>query len=376
MQILGDLSHQEFLNEYWQQKPLLIRQAFNGSPLNLPPEELAGLACDTDAPSRLIIEKGEEPWESLFGPFDDNVFAELPDTHWTLLVNDLERYIPELRNIIQPFRFIPDWRIDDLMLSYAVTGGSVGPHTDEYDVFLIQTSGTRRWTIDTDKNYAKETLDNCSLSILQNFNAKEEWLLEPGDMLYLPPNMPHYGIAQDNACMTLSVGFRAPSQQELINSWIESITNSTEFKRRYSDKKRVIQKHSAEITNNDIAELSNIIIEGINSQKSNLPLWLGKHLTETKGNAAVDDDALTETLDIGSESYIRQSWLRLAYIENKNTLHFFADGDHFELSSEEKDAIIYLCEHHTYSKLLVKKYFSQPSFKIVFDQLIEKGGII
>ena len=372
--ILGDLTHQEFLNEYWQQKPLLIRQAFKDSLPNISPEELAGIACDTDAPSRIVIEQGETPWQSLFGPFDDNTFATLPESHWTLLVNDLERYLPELRDIIKQFKFIPDWRIDDLMMSYAVEQGSVGPHTDEYDVFLIQTSGKRHWKLDTRENYQKDIFPDCSLSILKHFNTSIDWVLEPGDMLYLPPNLPHYGIAQDNNCMTLSVGFRAPSQQELINDWIESITENAEYKRRYSDKHRKIQKKSAEITQHDIVILSNMIMEGIVSQKDTLPLWLGKYLTETKGEA-VGEQFVSRKIS-NDTNFHRASWLRLAYIKNEHGLDFFADGDHFQIENSAKEGIFYLCDNYTYSKSKIIRFCQVDSFKAIFESLKSKGAII
>lgn len=376
--ILGGISYQTFLNEYWQQKPLLIRQAFDGSPVDINPEELAGIACDTDAPSRIVIEQGAEPWESLFGPFDNETFSNLPESHWTLLVNDLERYIPELRQIIKKFRFIPDWRLDDLMLSYAVEQGSVGPHTDAYDVFLIQTSGERKWRIDSKENYHKETLKDCSLSILKQFNSDNDWILKPGDMLYLPPNMPHHGISQDNNCMTLSIGFRAPSQRELIYHWVDSIGDNPEFNQRYRDKKRQFQQNSSEITSNDIESLSNIIQEGINAKKDTISLWLGKYLTETKGDATGSEENkedIPQKNKSSSLNYHRNSWLRLAYIKDKDKIHFFADGNHYTFLSEEKEAVLYLCENYTYSKSLIRKYENLPSFQTVFNKLRQNGGI-
>lgn len=376
--ILGGISYQTFLNEYWQQKPLLIRQAFDGSPVDISPEELAGIACDTDAPSRIVIEQGAEPWESLFGPFDNETFSNLPESHWTLLVNDLERYIPELRQIIKKFRFIPDWRLDDLMLSYAVEQGSVGPHTDAYDVFLIQTSGERKWRIDSKENYHKETLKDCSLSILKQFNSDNDWILKPGDMLYLPPNMPHHGISQDNNCMTLSIGFRAPSQRELIYHWVDSIGDNPEFNQRYRDKKRQFQQNSSEITSNDIESLSNIIQEGINAKKDTISLWLGKYLTETKGDATGSEENkedIPQKNKSSSLNYHRNSWLRLAYIKDKDKIHFFADGNHYTFLSEEKEAVLYLCENYTYSKSLIRKYENLPSFQTVFNKLRQNGGI-
>jgi 50S ribosomal protein L16 3-hydroxylase len=370
--MLGGLTYQAFLSNYWQQKPLLIRQAFDGSPIDISAEELAGIACDTAAPSRIVIEQGNTPWTSLFGPFDEDIFANLPPSHWTLLVNDLERYFPELRQISNEFRFIPDWRLDDLMLSYATTQGSVGPHTDEYDVFLIQTAGEREWKIDSRATYPTEILKDCSLSILQQFNADNAWVLTPGDMLYLPPKMPHHGIAQDDQCMTLSVGFRAPSQRELIYSWVDSIVDSPEFSQRFSDKKRKLQRNPAEISQDDIEILSKLIIKGLEAKKITLSQWVGKHLTETKGELILEQEEKHEQ----TSYYERKNGLRFAYSEDKTTLHFFADGESFVLTKDTKEAILYLCNHHIYPKSLIQKYYTLPSFKKTFKILLKNKGVV
>ena len=219
MSILGNITTEEFLRDYWQKKPLVIRGAFADFEMPFDAGELAGLALETDCPARIILEKGHDnkneespenkPWTVQYPPFTDESFTSTPETHWTFLVNDLERYYPELGNLIEPFRFIPDWRIDDLMVSYAADQGSVGPHVDAYDVFLIQGEGKRRWQVVTDPYYPSELLEDSQLAILKNFKHDEEWLLDTGDMLYLPPNVPHHGVAIGE-CMTFSVGFRAP----------------------------------------------------------------------------------------------------------------------------------------------------------------------
>jgi 50S ribosomal protein L16 3-hydroxylase len=372
--MLGGLTYQEFLSEYWQQKPLLVRQAFDGSPVDISAEELAGISCDTTAPSRIVIEHGDTPWTSLFGPFDDDTFANLPPSHWTLLVNDLERYFPELRQISSEFHFIPDWRLDDLMLSYATRQGSVGPHTDEYDVFLIQTAGKREWKIDSREKYDTDILEDCSLSILQNFNADNAWVLTAGDMLYLPPNMPHHGIAQDDHCMTLSVGFRAPSQRELIYNWVDSIADSPEFKLRFNDKKRKVQRNAAEISQHDIDLLSKLVTEGLDTKKSTLSHWLGKYLTETKGEVEIEYGQ--EKKPTQPSYYERKNWLRLAYIEDEKTIHFFADGEHFTLTKDAKEAVLYLCDHHIYTPSFIEKYSKLPAFKTTFKALLKNKGVV
>lgn len=378
--LLGDLSKQDFLTNYWQQKPLVIRGAFADFEMPFSAEELAGLSCDTDAPSRIIVEKGLapdfKPWTTKHSPFIDEDFINTPDTHWSFLVNDLERYIPELGNLIEPFRFIPDWRIDDLMVSYAADQGSVGPHVDEYDVFLIQGQGKRRWQIITRENYPKEILDDIDLAILKEFEADEEWLLETGDMLYLPPNMPHYGIAEGE-CFTFSVGFRAPSTLELTQSWLESFgddkQSDTELNKRFGDAGRKLQQNPGEISANDMQKLSNQIISAIEKQQQDLPLFIGKYLTETRGDNESQEPYDIQILE--NQDYERESWLRIAYIESPETLHLFAAGIHLELPLSEKTVVQELCENYFYTAESLQSLLQDKGFKGLFQQLLTSGGI-
>jgi 50S ribosomal protein L16 3-hydroxylase len=187
--------------------------------------------------------------------------------------------------------------------------------------------------------------------------------------------MPHYGLAQNDDCMTLSVGFRAPSQRELIYNWVDSMLNSPEFDSRYRDKKRVLQPNSAEISQYDIEQLSKIILEGLDSKKGSLSVWLGKYLTETKSDSALDIEEGESQDKQASDNYQRKNWLRLAFIEDNQDIHFFADGEHFLLDQEAKEAINYLCNNYTYKKLLLEKFYKHTTFKIVFNKLLQGNGI-
>ena len=183
---LGQYSPEQFLYEYWQKKPCLIRQAFNDFKPLLSGDDLAGLACEEMAESRLVSGSMEaSDWQLAHGPFDERDFSSLPEENWTLLVQDVEKHYAPLQDLMQMFSFIPGWRLDDLMISYAVTGGSVGPHADQYDVFLFQAEGSRRWQIA--RSFDPELLEDCPLNVLRTFTAEQEWILEAGDMLYLPP---------------------------------------------------------------------------------------------------------------------------------------------------------------------------------------------
>lgn len=276
MMHLGEMPIEMFLDEYWQQKPLLIRQAFSNFQSPLSADELAGLACDTDT-ARIVLEKGgKRPWELRSGPFRHKEFAKLPATHWTLLVNDVEKLVPELEDFLEPFRFIPDWRIDDLMISYAVDGGSVGPHVDAYDVFLLQAQGERHWQINTAAVAEDNFLPDVDLRILREFSAETEWTLQPGDMLYLPPNVAHYGVARGE-CMTYSIGFRAPSQADLLEDLLGDLLEQAALQTRYSDPKRRLQTDPTTVAAEDLERLTDFVMQAL-PDRAMVRAWLEQHL--------------------------------------------------------------------------------------------------
>jgi 50S ribosomal protein L16 3-hydroxylase len=195
------------------------------------------------------------------------------------LVSDVEKHIESAANLIEKFRFIPEWRIDDLMISYAPEGGSVGPHTDAYDVFLLQLSGQRQWQINTD--FDNTQLKNTELSILENFTPAQKWTLDPGDMLYLPPNVAHHGVAL-NDCMTASIGFRAPAVNNIVRDyadWLASSVNEDQF---YTDPDLKVQSHPAEITHEAIRKIRKILLEQLTNDTDYVQRWLGEYSSEPK----------------------------------------------------------------------------------------------
>jgi len=239
------VSREQFLAGYWQKKPLLIRQALPGFSPELDSDDIAGLACDELAESRLITGSfPEQDWRVRYGPFTDTDFSTLPETRWTLLVQDVEKHYPPLQKLMDQFSFLPRWRIDDLMVSVAGPGGSVGPHVDQYDVFLLQAQGSRRWEIST--SFDATLLDDCELKVLSHFSAEQEWLLEPGDLLYLPPGIAHHGVAQD-AGMTWSIGMRAPSGADFFLAFGEWLAERNDEGGRYGDPGLSAPAHAGEV---------------------------------------------------------------------------------------------------------------------------------
>ncbi len=330
------LAPAQFMREYWQRKPLLIRQAFDMPEPPLSKETLGGLACEEDVTSRIVQEHHPDaPWKLDLGPFDAEFFAALPESHWTLLVSDCEKLLPELRTLVEPFRFIPDWRIDDLMISYATDGGSVGPHTDDYDVFLIQLDGVREWQINSVVDHA-DIIDDIDLRILKSFQAEHSWRLEPGDMLYLPPRVAHYGIARGE-CMTASVGFRAPSWREILQGYLDEIIMRIPEDLRYSDSGMPPQQHPAEIRPDAIARFRQIIEDNLRLDDAALQSWIGKFVTEPKTEPPMDDEppAMTQAAFsaalLSSQPLRRNPHARCAWTRDKHTATMFVDGQAWEL---------------------------------------------
>ncbi|HRN60119.1 MAG TPA: cupin domain-containing protein, partial [Chiayiivirga sp.] len=224
-----------FLRDYWQKHPLLVRGAFPGFTSPISPDDLAGLSCEEGTLGRLIVHRARgDRWQVHSGPFPEDIFASLPERDWTLLVQDVDKWDPDVAALLQHFAFLPRWRIDDVMVSFAAPEGSVGAHVDQYDVFLIQGLGQRRWMIDAGPNPPQAFRKGVELKLLQHFTPTHDWVLEPGDMLYLPPGVPHHGVALD-ACLTLSVGMRAPSRGELLVDLAETLAERLPETPRYAD---------------------------------------------------------------------------------------------------------------------------------------------
>lgn len=282
---LGEISVAEFLRNYWQKKPLLIRRALPDLPV-LDPNELAGYALEEGIESRLIVEKPKRKnplasgWRLAHGPFAEDIFASLPPTNWTLLVQAVNQLHPDLHALLQRFRFLPNWRVDDIMVSYAVDQGGVGPHFDYYDVFLLQASGKRQWrigqTCDSNSSLRRDT--DCK--ILTHFEATAEWLLEPGDLLYLPPRVAHWGVARGE-CVTYSVGFRAPSQAEILLDCAQEIASAYSEDLRFSDAGRPPSPNPGLISDADLTQIKDLL-QTMLAQDGMVADWFGRFMTQPR----------------------------------------------------------------------------------------------
>lgn len=335
-----------FLARFWQQKPCLIRQASRIRTNPISAEELAGLACEEEIESRLVIENtnnetGLAHWSLRNGPFEFDDFSRLPEHRWTLLVQDIDKIDAPFRETVQSllaqFRFIPDWRFDDLMISYAADGGSVGPHWDEYDVFLLQVEGRRHWSIGEviDSDIPVQLLDNSELRILADFKGTQSWLLEPGDMLYLPPGVPHFGVA-DGPCMTWSIGYRAPAGDELLDYAVQQCLDG--HKTRFRDPARTTSEFRFELQDHDLQTLRASVQQELDHLNQRLDthiagwLSLGKEHLDLRANAPSIDAASDEERKQALQAHDLWSWApelrRLFTRVNPGLCQVFIAGQH------------------------------------------------
>ncbi|WP_341315077.1 cupin domain-containing protein [Paraburkholderia sp. IMGN_8] len=287
MPLLGNLTPSQFMRRYWQKKPLLIRQAIPNVSAPLSRDEFFELADKDEAEARLITHFRNK-WQLEHGPFAADELPPLKQRAWTLLVQGVDLYDDRARALLDRFRFVPDARLDDLMISYATDGGGVGPHFDSYDVFLLQVQGKRRWRIGAQKDLTLQP--GLPLKVLQHFEPEEEWLLEPGDMLYLPPHIAHDGVAEGE-CMTCSIGFRAPSAGELTAHFLYHLAERGEAAGQpgalYRDPQQPAVDRPAELPA-ALVDRVGAILARVNWDEQDIASFLGSYLSEPKPSVVFD----------------------------------------------------------------------------------------
>lgn len=377
--LLGGISPERFLREYWQKKPLLVRQAFPELENPLSPDELAGLALEEEVESRIVLTEGATPWELRRGPFGEDDFKTLPEQDWTLLVQAVDQFVPEVAELMKAFSFLPSWRLDDVMVSYAAPGGSVGPHYDNYDVFLLQSHGRRRWKIGQHCDDQSPLLEHPDLRILKDFVEEQEWVLEPGDMLYIPPGIAHYGIAEDE-CMTCSVGFRAPSHGEILLHFTDYLSQSLTDQSRYGDNGLQLPADPAAIDDETVERLQRIILERV-QDKAALATWFGRHMTEPRYPELIQpldisSDILTDDLESGY-GLVRNPSARLAYRrEADEQLVLFASGEHCVLPPSLLPLVQLVCNNDYLDSDTILTWRSNAEGWTLIEQLLAKGDLL
>ncbi len=377
LQVLGGISAREFLRDYWQKKPLLVRQAVPSFESPVSPDELAGLSLEEEVESRLVIEHGESPWELRRGPFTEETYQNLPERDWTLLVQAVDQLVPEVAELIEHFRFLPNWRIDDVMVSFAAPGGGVGPHFDNYDVFLLQAHGQRRWRIGQMCNSDSPMLPHPDLRILDQFEGTDEWVLEPGDMLYLPPRLAHYGTAED-ACMTYSLGFRAPSAAEVLTHFTDFLAQFLPDEERYSDADLVPADDPYQIQTDALDRLRAMLTEHMGDERL-LLTWFGQFMTEPRypervQGPEIEEQAMLAALDDGA-ILVRNLSARLAWSEVDIGLLLFASGQSRLLPARLKELLKLVCSADAMHTANLAPWLDDEDGRNLIWQLVKQGSL-
>jgi 50S ribosomal protein L16 3-hydroxylase len=338
--LLGGITPERFLADYWHKRPLMIRQAIPGFGGDLTPAAMQTLATRDEVESRLI-EGRDQTWQLHDGPFKKSDFKRLPETDWTLLVQSVDHWLPAAAALLQHFDFLPHARLDDVMVSYAVPGGSVGPHFDSYDVFLLQGLGTRRWQISAQTELG--LIDDAPLKLLRRFTPEDEWVLAPGDMLYLPPNYAHHGEAT-SACMTWSIGFRAPTAQELAQAFLAFLADEIELDGRYADPDLKRPAHPGELAPAMLKQIG-AMLRRVTWDADTVADFVGEYLSEPKPNVYFEPpDAPLSAAQfkraVQKHGVVLSPKTRLLFCDER----FFVNGETVIAEDGEREALVELAD--------------------------------
>ena len=367
LQLLGGLAPKTFMQRHWQKKPLVIRQAIPGFVPPLDRADLLDLAAQEEVQSRLVVQAspgGKQPWRFKHGPFGRKALPPFKQPGWTLLVQGVDLLDERVHALMNQFRFVPDARLDDVMISYATDGGGVGPHFDSYDVFLLQAHGQRRWRIGRQKDLSLQP--DMPLKILANFEPELEFVLDPGDMLYLPPRYAHDGIALGE-CMTYSIGFRAPSRGELAGELLQRLAEDAADavgEGLYADPKQAATAQCGEIPG-AFVDFARKALEDALRDPLALQRVLGEYLTEPKGHVSFDAEATGDT----AAGLVLDRRTRMAH----DAKHVFINGESFLASGRDAQLMRLLADDRGLNAASVKR-LSAPARELVQDWL-EAGWI-
>ncbi|MBN1086204.1 cupin domain-containing protein [Erwinia aphidicola] len=362
-----DLNWPDFIQRYWQKRPVVLKRVFKNFVDPISPDELAGLAMENEVDSRLVSHQ-DGKWQVAHGPFES--YDHLGENNWSLLVQAVDHWHEASAALMHPFRTIPDWRMDDLMISFSVPGGGVGPHFDQYDVFIIQGTGRRRWRVG-EKTELKQHCPHPDLLQVEPFEAIIDEELEPGDILYIPPGFPHEGYSLENA-INYSVGFRAPSGRELISGFADYVLASGLGSRRFSDPDVQPREHHAEILPAELAGIRAMMLEVID-QPQHFNQWFGEFISQSRHELDIappeppyQPDEIYDALQQG-DKLSRLGGLRVVSIGEA----VFINGEQVE--SPHRAALTALANQLTLGQELLGDALDDPSFLAQLAALVNSG---
>ncbi len=362
----------KFLEYHWQSKPLLMRNAISQFKPPVSSHELAGMAMEEDVESRLIEYRNNE-WRVHFGPFKSGDFSR--DQPWTVLVQALDHYLPAVAELRKLIDFIPQWRVDDIMASYATAGASVGPHYDNYDVFLLQGSGERLWKLGQVCDDTTALLSHDELRIIDTFETAEEYLLRCGDILYVPAGIAHWGIAQTE-CTTFSIGFRAPRIADMVSRWTDHLLEQLGSDAFYCDAKRTMMTRPGEIQQSDLERASAQLRAALDQADSNQ--WFGELVTEPHYSLPQDQDDVIQALSLlkdGFQAVELAPAAKLAWQQDAKSILVFANGECQRFDTSVLPSLIILCHDWRLNASDLDTALLDNSLVALLGYLTERGVI-
>ncbi len=374
---LNQMSQNEFLTKYWQKKPVVIRQGFKDFVDPISTDEFAGIAMEETVQSRLVSKKDGQ-WQAEFGPFES--YEHLGERDWSLVIQALDNFSEEAAELIEPFRFLPHWRLDDLMASFATEGGSVGPHIDNYDVFICQGSGKRHWRVG-DRGQHVEVISHEALLHVEPFEAIIDVELEAGDILYIPPGFPHEGVALEPS-MSFSVGFRANSAISLLSGFADHLIDNDLGGQLLEDAERQAIKNSGEVTNKDYASIKQQLQNLLDNDKL-FKNFVGNYLTNAKheldlmpSEEPFERDEVKELL--GIHAVKRLGGLRAFYFESSevgsiNDGVCYINGEQISFDNEISPVIKLLCNQLVVTPDELAPWRENEHFITLIITLLDQG---
>ncbi len=370
---LMEMTPQEFLDEYWQKKPVVIRQGFKNFVDPISADEVAGLAMEEQVESRLV-HKTEGKWQAAFGPFES--YEHLGSENWSLVVQALDNFSEEAAEMIEPFRFIPHWRLDDLMVSFATPGGSVGPHIDNYDVFICQGSGKRRWRVG-DRGTHVEFAAHEALLHVENFDDIIDVELETGDILYIPPGFPHEGVTLETS-LSFSVGFRGNSSVSVLSAFADHLIDNGQGSELLTDINRQVVSQSGEISKKDYKSIKNQVASLLGDDTT-FKTFTGQFLTAAKHDLDIllpdEPFELTEVSNLlNSHAIKRLGGLRAFYFEDTIEQGFcYINGTELKFSSDIANGVKILCDNVMLTPDAMSDWCHNATFVELVTELLNQG---
>jgi len=362
-----DLNWPDFIQHHWQKRPVVLKRGFKNFTDPLSPDELAGLAMENEVDSRLVSHL-DGKWQVSHGPFES--YDHLGESNWSLLVQAVNHWHEPAAALMRPFRALPDWRTDDLMISFSVPGGGVGPHLDQYDVFIIQGVGRRRWRVG-EKVPMKQHCPHPDLLQVDPFDAIIDEELEPGDILYIPPGFPHEGYSLENS-MNYSVGFRAPSGRELISGFADYVLQRELGSQRYTDPDVPARQYPADIQPQELEKVRGMMLDLIN-QPEHFTQWFGEFISQTRHELDIapaeppyQPDEVYDALKQG-DSLMRLGGLRVLRIGED----VFVNGE--KIDSPHRPALNALANHIVVDAAKLGDALEDPSFLAMLAALVNSG---